>query len=112
MHSGFMKLREGMSFNTCFLPRRKPAGAEALADAAEMLALFEDALGRKGSGPFLFGTYGAVDAVCPGHRPPTAYEVGTAATPKAAAYMRAVLAHEPVRRWLDAARALPPAETY
>src|SRR6266404_3195887 len=63
MHSGFMKLREGMSFNTCFLPRRKPAGAEALADAAEMLALFEDALGRKGSGPFLLGAYGAVDAV-------------------------------------------------
>lgn len=113
MHSGFMKLREGMSFNTCFLPRRKPAGAEALADAAEMLALFEDALGRAGSGPFLFGAYGAVDAVyAPAVVRLTAYEVETGATPKAAAYMRAVLAHEPVRRWLDAARALPPAETY
>ena len=113
MHSGFMKLREGMSFNTCFLPRRGPAGAEALADAAEMLALFEDALGRKGSGPFLFGAYGAVDAVyAPAIVRLIAYEVETAATPKAAAYMRAVLAHEPVRRWLDAARALPPAETY
>ena len=113
MHSGFMKLREGMSFNTCFLPRRQPAGAEARAEAAEMLALFEDALGRKGSGPFLFGEYGAVDAVyAPAIVRLTAYEVETAATPKAAAYMRAVLAHEPVRRWLDAARALPPAETY
>src|SRR5260221_14547612 len=113
MHSGFMKLREGMSFNTCFLPKRKPAGAEALAEAAEMLALFEDALGRGGAGPFLFGSYGAVDAVyAPAIVRLTAYEVETAATPKAAAYMRAVLAHEPVRRWLDAARALPPAETY
>jgi glutathione S-transferase len=113
MHSGFMKLREGMSFNTCFLPRRKPAGAEALAEAAEMLALFEDALGRTGSGPFLFGAYGAVDAVyAPAIVRLTSYEVGTASTPKAAAYLHAVLAHEPVRRWLDAARALPPAETY
>jgi hypothetical protein len=33
-------------------------------------------------------------------------------TPKAAAYLHAVLAHPPVRRWLDAARALPPRETY
>ena len=108
-----MKLREGMSFNTCFLPERKPAGAEALLEAAEMLALFEDALGRKGSGPFLFGAYGGVDAVyAPAILRLTAYEVNTASTPKAAAYLRAVLAHEPVRRWLDAARALPPAETY
>src|SRR5258705_464737 len=30
----------------------------------------------------------------------------------APAHLRAALAHEPVRRWLDAARALPPAETY
>ncbi|HYV86307.1 MAG TPA: glutathione S-transferase N-terminal domain-containing protein [Patescibacteria group bacterium] len=112
MHSGFMKLREGMSFNTCFLPKRKPAGAEALAEAAEMLALFEDAL-RGGTGPFLFGSYGGVDAIyAPAIVRLVAYEVPTASTPKAAAYLRAVLAHEPVSRWLDAARALPPAETY
>src|SRR5262245_18456711 len=113
MHSGFMKLREGMSFNTCFLPRRPRAGNEALEEAAEMLALFEDALARPGAGPFLFGAYGAVDAVfAPAIVRLTAYEVPVTGTPKAAAYMRAVLAHEPVRRWLDAARALPPAETY
>jgi glutathione S-transferase len=113
MHSGFMKVREGMSFNTCFLPKRKPAGAEALQEAAEMLALFEDTLARGGAGPFLFGSLGAVDAVyAPAIVRLVAYEVPTASTPKAAAYLRAVLAHEPVRRWLDAARALPPAETY
>jgi glutathione S-transferase len=115
MHSGFMKVREGMSFNTCFLPERPPATPEALAEAAEMLALFEDALGRRkpGAGPFLFGAFGGADAMyAPAVVRLTAYEVPTAATPMAAAYLRAVLAHTPVRRWLDQARALPPAETY
>ena len=114
MHSGFMKLREGMSFNTCFLPRRPAPPQEALADAAEMLALFEDALKNKRSpGAFLFGPFGGADAM---HAPAvvrlTAYEVPTGATPLAAAYLKDVLAHPHVRRWMDAARALPPVERY
>ena len=47
MHSGFAKLRESMSFNLCFLPAPPPATSEALGEAAEMLALWEDALTRK-----------------------------------------------------------------
>jgi len=114
MHSGFMKVREGMSFNTCFLPRRPAPPKEALAEAAEMLALLEDALSRKRStGGFLFGPFGGADAMyAPAVVRLTAYEVPTAAAPRAANYLKDVLAHPAVRRWMDPARALPPVESY
>lgn len=114
MHSGFMKLREGMSFNTCFLPRRPAPSVEAIADAAEMLALFESALkGKRSKGAFLFGPFGGVDAMyAPAVVRLTAYEVPTGSHPLAGAYLKDVLAHPPVRRWMDPARALPPVETY
>jgi glutathione S-transferase len=114
MHSGFMKLREGMSFNTCFLKQRPVPPAEALRDAAEMLWLFEAALARRARpGKFLFGEFGGVDAMyAPAVVRLTAFEVPTAATPLAGAYLQDVLAHPAVRRWMDPARALPPAETY
>jgi len=115
MHSGFMKIREGMSFNTCFLAQRPAAPAAALDEAAEMLGFLDAALARKkpGTGAFLFGEFGAVDAMyAPAIVRLTAYEVPTAAVPRAAVWMRAVLDHRAVRPWLDAARALPPAETY
>jgi len=115
MHSGFMKIREGMSFNTCFLTQRPAPPAAALAEAAEMLALLEAALASRkpGAGAFLCGEFGAADIMyAPAMVRLTAYEVPTGAVPRAAAWMRAVLAHQAVRSWLDAARALPPAETY
>jgi glutathione S-transferase len=114
MHSGFTRLREGMSFNTCFLPRRPVPPAEARAEAAEMLALFEDALSRrKNPGSFLFGPFCGADVMyAPAVVRLTAYEVPTAATPRAAAYLKEVLSHPVVRRWLDPARALPPVESY
>jgi glutathione S-transferase len=117
MHSGFPKLRESMSFNYCFLPKRTAATPEAMAEAAEILTLWEDALSRNASsstkGPFLFGPFGAADAMyAPVVVRLTAFEVPTAGTPRAAAYMQAVLADPTVRRWMDPARALPPAETY
>ena len=115
MHSGFMKLREGMSFNLCFLPEPPQAPAEALAEAGEMLRLWEEALRekRKEAGPFLFGAFGAADAmVAPAVVRLTSFRVPTSATPRAAAYMDAVLRHPPVRRWMDPARALPPQATY
>jgi len=115
MHSGFMKVREGMSFNTCFLPRRAAPPAAAMDEAAGMLGLLETALARRkpGAGEFLFGEFGAVDAMyAPTIVRLTTYEVPTGATPLAAVWMRAVLDHAAVRPWLDAARALPPAETY
>ncbi len=115
MHSGFMKLREGMSFNLCFLPEPPPPGAEALAEAAEMLSFWEQALLRKapGAGAFLFGPFGAVDAMyAPAIVRLKAFRVPTGAAPRGAAYMEAVLAHPAVKLWLDPARALPPLARY
>ena len=115
MHSGFMNLREGMSFNLCFLPQPPQPPAEALAEAGEILALWEGTLRekKKGAGPFLFGAFGAADAMfAPAVVRLTSFRVPASATPRAAAYMGAVLDHPAVRRWMDPARALPPRATY
>jgi len=114
MHSSFANLRESMSFNLCFLERPPRPTPEALDDAAEMLRLLQDALDRrKVPGPFLFGPFGAADIMyAPAVVRLTAFKVKTANAAKTPAYMDAVLSHPPVKRWLDAARALPPRETY
>jgi glutathione S-transferase len=114
MHSGFTKLREGMSFNLCFVSDRPPAPEAALAEARELLSLWEQALrSRGGSGPFLFGAFGAVDAMfAPAIVRLTSFGVPAADFPRSSAYMSAVLEHPSVRRWMDPARALPPARTY
>ena len=114
MHSGFAQLRESMSFNLCFLPQPPAATPAALAEAAEMLGFWETALGTKSTeGDFLCGPFGAVDAMyAPAVVRLTAFKVPTEATPRAAAYMQAVLAHPAVKRWMDPARALPPLESY
>ena len=115
MHSGFMKLREGMSFNLCFLPKRPATTPEALADAREMLGCFEAALKAKksGAGPYLFGDFGGVDAMyAPAAFRLVAFEVPTKDTPRAGEYLKALLAAPAVAPWMAAARALPPAETY
>ena len=112
MHSSFLKLRESMSFNLCFLPRPPRPTPEALEEAAEMLRLLQDPLER-GRGPFLFGAFGAADIMyAPAVVRLTAFQVPTAHAPKTPKYMEEVLSHPPVKRWLDAARALPPHETY
>ena len=114
MHSGFSKLRESMSFHLCFLAQPPAASAEALAEAAEVLALWEDALAGKATpGPFLFGSFGAADVMfAPVVVRLTSFRVPTADTPRAAPYMAAVLAHPSVRRWMDPARDMPPAAAY
>jgi glutathione S-transferase len=114
MHSGFPNLREGMSFNHCFLPEPPAPPPEALQEAAEMLRFFEDALDlRSAPGEFLFGGFGAVDAMfAPAVVRLVSFGAPTAATPRAGGYLAAVLAHPPVERWLKEARALPPRETY
>lgn len=114
MHSGFPNVRESMSFNLCFLPKPPPASTEGLREAAEMLSFWEDALSSKtAAGPFLFGEFGAADAMfAPAVVRLTSFRVPTDKTPKAAAYMQAALGHPPVKKWMDAARALPPHPEY
>ncbi len=114
MHSSFLKLRESMSFNLCFLPQPPPPTSEALQEAEEMLRLLQDALeGRKVQGPFLFGPFGAADIMyAPAIVRLTAFGVETSHARRTPAFMDAVLSHPPVKRWMDAARALPPRDTY
>ncbi len=114
MHSGFMKVREEMSFNLCFLPEPPRPGREAMEEAADMLALFEDALAKKtGRGPFLFGEFGAADVMyAPAVVRLTSFKVPAAQTPRAAEYLQAVLSEPAVAKWLTEARALPPRKTY
>lgn len=65
------------------------------------------------SGPFLFGPFTAADVMyAPAVVRLKAFEVPAAETPMAAVYMDAVLAYPPVKKWMDAARALPPRESY
>lgn len=112
MHSGFAALRESMSFNLCFLPRRPEPTAAALRDAAEMLSLLESTLAANARpGPYLFGEFSAADVMyATAAWRLLAFDVPTRDTPRAGAYLRAVIEHAAVREWLDAARALPPVE--
>jgi glutathione S-transferase len=114
MHSGFQKLRESMSFNLCFLKHLPQPTPEAIADAAEMIGYFEDALTRKtAAGPYLLGPFSGADVMyAPAIVRLTAFRVPIDKAPHTGAYMEAVLAHPAVKRWMDAARALSPAETY
>ena len=115
MHSGFMKVRDGMSFNLCFLPRVPEAAVDALAEAQEVLRLWETALLRpeRRGGPYLCGAFCAADvmfatmAVRLG-----AFSVPTSDYPRSREYLSAVLAAPPVKAWMDEARKLPPRETY
>lgn len=114
MHSGFARLRESMSFNLCFLANPPVPTPEALAEAAEILQWWEACLpAKEAAGPFLFGPFGAVDAMfAPVVVRLTSFRVPVSKTPGAAAYMEAVLSHPPVRRWLEPARGMTPLETY
>ena len=114
MHSGFMKLRESMSFNLCFIDTPPAATPEALAEAAEILSHWERTLTHNTvPGPYLFGNFTAADIMfAPVVVRLTAFKVASVSTPRSAAYMTAVLGHPAVRRWMEPARQLEPHETY
>lgn len=115
MHSGFMKVREGMSFNLCFLPGVPAAPADAMAEAQEVLALWDDVLARtdRRGGPFLCGAFCGADVMFATMAVRLqAFDVPTADYPHAREYMTTVLAAPPVAAWMDEARKLPPRETY
>jgi glutathione S-transferase len=110
MHSGFFKVREHLSFNLCFLPDPPRPPADAMAEALEMMELWEQALERNAEqGPFLFGGFGGADVMyAPAAFRLAAFRVPTEDHPRSGAYMGAVLEHPAVRRWMDEARKLPP----
>jgi glutathione S-transferase len=115
MHSGFMKIREGMSFNLCFLPRVPEASPDALAEAQEVLALWEASLTRpeRRGGPYLCGAFCAADVMFATMAVRlNAFGVPASDFPHAREYVSAVLAAPPVAAWMDQARALTPMAEY
>jgi glutathione S-transferase len=115
MHSGFLKVRDGMSFNLCFLPQVPQAPPDALAEAQEVLALWEASLARpeRRGGPYLCGAFCAADVMFATMAVRLkAFGVPTSDYPKAREYLAAVLAAPPVAAWMDQARALKPMPEY
>jgi glutathione S-transferase len=115
MHSGFMNVREGMSFNLCFLPQVPAATPEAMTEAQEVLTIWEDALTRpeRRGGPYLCGAFCAADVMFATMAVRLrAFGVPTSDYPQAREYLAAVVAAPPVKAWMDQASALPPRATY
>jgi glutathione S-transferase len=111
MHSGYGAIRTHMSFNLCFLPEVPPAHPDALAEAQEVLALWEEALARpdRGGGAYLCGPFSGADVMFATLVVRLkAFKVPTADFPRAASWMDAVLAVPAVAAWMDDARKLPP----
>jgi glutathione S-transferase len=115
MHSGFMRVRDGMSFNLCFLPKVPQATADAAAEAQEVLALWESTLARpdRRGGPYLCGAFCAADVMFATMAVRLqAFGVPASDYPHARDYITTVLAAPPVASWMAEARKLPPRETY
>ncbi|HET7199140.1 MAG TPA: glutathione S-transferase family protein [Burkholderiales bacterium] len=95
MHSGFPQLRTHMSMN---VRRRYPGKGrtpEVLEEIARVQAIFDDA-----KGPFLFGAFGAADAMyAPVVLRFRTYEVEV----RNRAYVQAVLALPALGEWIEAA---------
>ena len=105
MHAGFVGLRGHLPMNV-----RRPVGARDLTPAAahdlrRLEQIFADALGRS-TGPFLFGPFGAVDAMfAPIVSRLHTYAVAVSATTRT--YMDALLALPAWANWLRDAAAEP-----
>jgi len=109
MHSGYGAIRTNMSFDLCFLPEVPPAHPDALAEAQEVLALWEATLARpeRAGGPYLCGPFSAADVMFATLAARLkAFKVPTADFPRAAAWMDAILAAPSVSAWMDDARKL------
>ncbi len=108
MHAGFTALRGACSMDLKQrFPHFEPA-ADVRADAARIDALWTEARAKfGGSGPYLFGDFGAADIM---YAPVvTRFDTyGLPASPVAKAYIATMLAHPWIVEWTSAAKA----ETY
>jgi glutathione S-transferase len=107
MHSGYENLRRdcGMNVRKRFPPR--PLSDNVRAEVSRIMELWAQARARHGDGgPYLFGTFGAVDIMLA----PVVTRFVTYSIPVprfAAAYMEAILAHPWMQEWLEAAQEEP-----
>ena len=108
MHAGFLPLRRACPMNLWLPPRERPLSEEARADVRRIEALWADCRARFGGadGPFLFGRFGAADAM---YAPVAArlLHYGVAVSDGTRAYMDAVMATPAWRAWRSAALTEP-----
>jgi glutathione S-transferase len=103
MHAGFSALRQACTMNFWLPPKPRAQSDAVMADVARIEALWSDCRARfGGSGPFLFGAFGAADAM---YAPVVArfYNYGLPVGAGARAYMDAVMALPAWREWREAA---------
>jgi glutathione S-transferase len=103
MHAGFAALRRHCTMNFWLPPQPRPQGEDVMADVARIETLWNDCRARFGtSGPFLFGAFGAADAM---YAPVVArfHNYGLPVGKGARAYMAAVMELPAWREWREAA---------
>jgi glutathione S-transferase len=103
MHAGFTPLRRQCPMNMRRPVKRLELNAETAANVARIDAMWSDCRARFGSGgPFLFGRFGAVDAMyAPVVSRLYTYDIDVGAA--SAAYMRAMMALPAWQEWYAAA---------
>ena len=107
MHSSYQNLRREHSMNVRKQFPPPELTEEVTAEIMRILELWAEARARHGSGgPFLFGTFGAVDIM---FAPVvTRFVTYSIAVPRfAASYMEAILSHPWMREWIEAAQEEP-----
>lgn len=105
MHAGFAALRRYLPMNVSRPVKARALDEGAAKDAARIDAIWTQCLAQS-SGPFLFGAFGAADAMYA----PVVWRFQTYAVEvsrAARAYMSAVLALPVSREWREAARGEP-----
>jgi len=104
MHAGFLALRRHLPMDVWRPVKLRPLDDASKADAARIDAIWRDCRARfAGAGPFLFGTFGAADAMYA----PVVWRFHTYAVDVGAvarAYMDTMMALPAWREWREAAR--------
>jgi glutathione S-transferase len=107
MHAGFGALRRQLPMNIRRPVIPRALDTDAAGDVARIDAIWSESRSRFGaSGPFLYGTFGAADAMCA----PVVWRFRTYAVEVSAAaqaYMRALMALPAWIEWREAARHEP-----
>jgi glutathione S-transferase len=107
MHSSYPNLRRELGMNVRRIFPQRDLAQEVRTEIVRILELWAQARARHGGGgPYLFGTFGAVDIMFA----PVVTRFVTYSVPVprfAAAYMEAILGHEWIREWIEAAQEEP-----
>jgi glutathione S-transferase len=104
MHAGFASLRQHLPMNVSRPVKSRVLDAGTAKDVARIDAIWNECRNKYGTGgPFLFGSFGAADAMFA----PVVWRFHTYAvevSSTALGYMRAMMSLPPWKEWQDAAR--------